>query len=59
LADMANSFQVVEKMRPVPFTSRVVIKAFVYFLVPVAPLVLTVIPAEELLHKILDVVISL
>jgi hypothetical protein len=46
-------------MRPVPFTSGVVIKVFVYFLIPVAPLVLTVIPAAELLHKILEVVITL
>jgi hypothetical protein len=59
LADMANSCQVVERMRPVPFTSGVVIKVFVYFLIPVAPLVLTAIPAAELLHKILEVVITL
>ena len=52
LADMANSFQVVDQMRPVPFSNMVGIGVFVYFLLPIAPLLLTAIPPEELLSKL-------
>jgi hypothetical protein len=53
LADMAHSFDIVDGMRPVPFSNRVVIGTLVSFLLPIAPLLLTVIPAEQLLDKII------
>jgi hypothetical protein len=52
LADMANSYQVVTQMRGVPFSGRVVAEVVGAFLLPIAPLLLTAIPAEELLDKL-------
>jgi hypothetical protein len=53
LADMTNSFSVVLKLRFFPFQSEKAVMAVVFILVPVAPLLLTMIPAEELLYKLL------
>ena len=49
---MANSFQVVDQMRPVPFSNMVAILAFVCFLLPITPLLLATIPPEELLSRL-------
>jgi hypothetical protein len=57
LADLANSYAVVREMRPVPFGARVVFQVFVLFLAPISPLLLTVVPAEELLNKAISVLI--
>ena len=56
LADMGNSFQVVEGMRLAPFTIRTVLRLGVITLLPVAPLLLTMIPLEALLAKLLQAV---
>jgi hypothetical protein len=53
LADMANSFDVVNGMRPVPFSNLVAIAVPVLFLLPIAPLLLMVYPAEELLRRVI------
>lgn len=53
LADMANAFQLVDHMRPVPFSNRAVILLLVLFLLPIAPLLLMVVPAEQMLNKLL------
>lgn len=58
LADMANSFQVVEQMRLFPFSRMVAVGVFVVFLLPIAPLLLTVIPIAELLKKLVGVFIA-
>jgi hypothetical protein len=53
LADMANSFNVVTRMRTTPFSNRQAINPMVCFLLPIAPLLLTVFPLEELLVKLI------
>jgi hypothetical protein len=53
LADMANSLQVVNQMRPVPFSNMVVVSVVVFFLLPIAPLLFTVIPLEEWVNKLI------
>jgi hypothetical protein len=52
LADMGNSFQVIRDIRPVPFDKNTVIHLVVCLLIPVSPLVLTMIPLEELIRKL-------
>jgi hypothetical protein len=56
LADLANSFEVIRNMSPVPFTRNAIIQLAVVTLVPVAPLLLTMISLEELLTQLLKVV---
>jgi hypothetical protein len=53
LADMGNSFQIVEGMRPVPFTRDTVLKLAVITLLPVAPLLLTMVSVDELIKRLL------
>jgi hypothetical protein len=57
LADLGNSFQVVEGMRLVPFTRNTVLQLTVITLLPVAPLLLTMVSLEELLKRLLQVVL--
>jgi hypothetical protein len=56
LADLGNSFAVVKEMRLVPFTLQNILQLAVTTLVPVAPLLLTMIPLEELLVRLLQIV---
>ena len=56
LADMGNSFAVVKEMKPLPFTTKSVLQLVVITLLPVAPLLLTMIPLEELLVRLIKVV---
>ena len=56
LADLGNSFQVIRDIRPFPFGRDAVIQLVVLTLMPVSPLVLTVIPLEELIRKLLGAV---
>jgi hypothetical protein len=56
LADLGNSFEVVKGMRYVPFTMQTVVQLAVTSLVPVAPLLLTMISLEQLLERLLKVV---
>ena len=56
LADLGNSYAVVNEMRVAPFTMRTVLQLAVITLLPVAPLLLTMIPLEELLDRLLKVV---
>ena len=55
LADMANSFQVVRGMRLVPITRDTVFQLVLMTLLPVAPLLLTMISPEELLGQLVKV----
>jgi len=57
LADLGNSFQVVRDIRPFPFGRDTVIQVVVFTILPGLPLVLTMIPLEELLTKILGAII--
>jgi hypothetical protein len=49
LADLANSFEVVKTMRVVPVAMQDILRLAIAVLVPIAPLLLTVMPLEELL----------
>ncbi len=57
LADLGNSFQIVRGMSLVPFTRTTVVQLAVVTLLPVAPLLLTMISLEELLKRLLQVVL--
>ncbi|HKZ08026.1 MAG TPA: hypothetical protein VJU81_21355 [Methylomirabilota bacterium] len=57
LADLANSFEVIRSMSMVPFTRQTVVQLAVITLLPVAPLLLTMISLEELMQRLLQVVL--
>jgi hypothetical protein len=57
LADMANSFEVVRSMRLVPITRDTVLQLIVMTLLPIAPLLLTMISPEELLGQLVKIVL--
>ena len=56
LADLANSFEVVKGMRWVPFNMQTVLHLSVATLLPVLPLMLTMISLQELLERLLMIV---
>src|SRR5215510_671951 len=56
LADLGNSFELVERMRIVPFDGRAVITLALAFLIPMLPLLLIVMPLDEVLKTLLKVV---
>ncbi len=56
LADLGNSFEIVRSMRMVPFTRDTIVQLAVITLVPVAPLLLTLVSLEELLKRLLTIV---
>jgi hypothetical protein len=56
LADLSGVFAVVKEMQVIPFTLRTVVQLAVITLLPVAPLLLTMIPLEELMARLLKVV---
>jgi len=53
LADMGNSMSVANGTSPVPITRQAVIQVVAAVLLPIAPLVLTVIPAKDLAGRLL------
>lgn len=57
LADLANSFEVVRTMQLAPITRDAVLRLIIATLVPLAPLVLTMMPLEELLRKLLGILL--
>ena len=57
LADLANSFQVVQSMRTVPFGKEALIQLNVIIALPFLPLVLTMFPLEELIVRLFKVVL--
>lgn len=56
LADLSNSLETVRSTRLVPITRQAVMTLVVATLIPIAPLLLTVIPAEELARRLLKLV---
>ena len=52
LADMSNSYDVVRTMRVAPITRQAVLGLVVATLLPIAPLLLTVMPLEQLVKKL-------
>ena len=57
LADLANSYEVVRSMSIVPFTRNTLVQLAVATLLPVAPLLLTMISLDELVKRLLEVVL--
>jgi hypothetical protein len=56
LADLGNSFEVIRSMSLVPFGRNTVVQLAAITLLPVAPLLLTMVSLEELLTHLLQVV---
>ena len=57
LADLGNSFEIVRSMSVVPFTRNTVLQLAVITLLPVTPLLLTMVSVEELVKRLLQVVL--
>ena len=57
LADLANSYEVVRGIGVMPFGRDTIIQVAVPTLIPFAPLALTVVPAEEILKKLLGMLL--
>jgi hypothetical protein len=55
LADLGNSFEVVRTMQIAPITRDAIIRLAAATLVPIAPLLLTMMPLEELLKKLFGI----
>ena len=56
LADLGNSYAVVREMRPVPFDLQDVALLVATTAMPILPLLLTVMPLEELVAKLVSVI---
>jgi hypothetical protein len=57
LADLGNSFDVIREMQAFPFNRPATIRLAVIILLPLSPLILTVIPMDELLNRLIHVVV--
>jgi len=57
LADLGNSFAFIEKMGPLPMGPRTPIVLVAACLVPMVPLLLTVMPLEDVVKMLLKVVL--
>ena len=57
LADLGNSFEIIRDMTVVPITRSTIVQLAVITLLPVAPLLLTMVSLEELLTRLLQVVL--
>jgi hypothetical protein len=55
LADLGNSFEVVQEMKAVPFGRAAVMRLAIVTALPLAPLLLTMIPLEQLIDRALKV----
>jgi hypothetical protein len=55
LADLANSYEVVRTMRTAPITKQAILEIAAATLLPIAPLLLTLMPLEELLKKLASI----
>jgi hypothetical protein len=56
LADLGNSFEVVRTMQIAPITRDAILRLVAATLVPIVPLLLTMMPLEELLKKLLSII---
>lgn len=55
LADLGNSYSIIQDMRVVPVTKQAMFQLAVATLVPVVPLLLTLMPLEDLLKKLFGI----
>lgn len=56
LADLGNSFQVIQGIRSFPFDKDTVIQVIFFVLIPMLPLVLTMISLEDLIKRFVEVI---
>ena len=56
LADLGNSFAVVREMRSVPFAKDDVVRLLIATVVPIVPLLLTIIPLEQLVTQAVKII---
>jgi hypothetical protein len=56
LADLGNSFTIVREMRTVPFVRDDVVRLLVITIVPFVPLLLTIMPLDELVTQAIKIV---
>jgi hypothetical protein len=56
LADLGNSFSVVKEMRLLPVSKEAILQLAIVTLAPIVPLLLTLMPLDELLRKLIGVV---
>lgn len=56
LADLGNTFEVVRTMRIIPVSKDAIFQLGIATLLPIVPLVLTMMPLEELLKRLLGIV---
>jgi hypothetical protein len=57
LADLSNSFEIVKSMNVVPFTKETVFQIAIVAVLPIVPLILTMIPLEELIAKLFKILL--
>jgi hypothetical protein len=57
LADLGNSYEVVREMRLVPFALKNVARLAIIALIPMLPLLLTIIELEELIDRLIKMVV--
>jgi hypothetical protein len=57
LADLGNSFAVVREMRAVPFGNQTIVQLLSLTALPMLPLGLTVFPLDELIRRVLGVLL--
>ena len=56
LADLGNGFEMVKRMRPVPFGSRTALQLALLPVLPAAPLLLTTFSLEQLLERVMTAI---
>lgn len=56
LADLSNSFEVSNQMRVTPFNQRVIFTLIIVTALPLAPLILTIIPFEKIILNVIKVI---
>lgn len=56
LADLSSSFTIAHDMRPVPFSTDDIVLLFVVTIAPFLPLLLTVMPLEQLIVRVLKII---
>ena len=57
LADLANSFTVIGEMRPVPFGKETIVQIVAAAAIPLLPLALSIVPANEILQRLLGLLL--
>ena len=57
LNDLAGSFEVINSMRPFPFSKTIVLQTAVTILVPLLPLALTMISLEDIVKQLLGILL--